>query len=141
MYGAGELQSVYGNPREQGGLPSFLVLFLTVLSYGATPSFCASRIQYPFLRLLATFFATTVSYSPFLHFCDIGDSAAAVTASRCVPRWFQMIPLSATRSGRMPRRATWEMAGPVSSATFIMVITEYSMGLTPRLLSSYTFES
>lgn len=29
-------------------------------------------------------------------------------------------------------------AGPVSSAIFIMVITEYSMGLTPRLFSSYT---
>ena len=43
MYDAGEPQSVYGNPREQGGLPFFLVLLLTVLGYGAMPSFYVSR--------------------------------------------------------------------------------------------------
>lgn len=37
--------------------------------------------------------------------------------------------------------ATWETAGPVSRVIFIMVITERSMELTPRLLSSYAFRS
>lgn len=148
MHDAGEPRSVYGNPREQGGLPSFLVLLLTVLSYGAAAGYavflrfpCSARAS------ASASFPRSPRRSHILPFCTFAISAIARRAgsryggatSRGVPRWFQMIPLSATRSGRMPRRATWETAGPVSSAIFIMVITEYSVGLTLRLPSSYTF--
>lgn len=54
MHDAGEPRSVYGNPREQGGLPSILVLLLTVLGYGLRRLFTLPRTQYPTHRLLST---------------------------------------------------------------------------------------
>lgn len=74
MHDAGEPRSVYGNSREQGGLPFFLVLSLTVLGYGTTPSFYASRIQRSSLRLLAT---SPPRRSHILPFCTFVISAIA----------------------------------------------------------------
>lgn len=140
MHDAGEPRSVYGNPREQGGLPSFLVLLLTVLGYGLRRLFTLPRTQYPTHRLLST---VSPRHSHILPFCTFAISARQpLTASRDVLRWFQMILLSATRSGwgGGGNAVTHNMGDRqvrfrVRFSLFI-VITEYSVGLTPRLFSS-----
>lgn len=145
MHNAGEPWSVYGNPCEQGGLPSFLILLLTVLGYGLRCLFMLP-VQCPSLppsRLLFTF-TTTFSYSPFLHFCDIGDSAARRQPLRCretSPGGFKWSLYQRRDQGECRDVQRGRRQVRVSSAIFIMVITAYSMELTPRLFSSYTFGS
>lgn len=98
MHDAGEPRSVYGNPPNRVASLPFL---RRSLLRGLASSFYASRS-----------FHASPSPSPqcshILLFCTFAISAiaqlaapAAVTVSRGLPRWFQMIPLSATRSGRM----------------------------------------
>lgn len=82
MHDAGEPRSVYGNPREQGGLPSFLVLLLTVLGYGlrlATPSFYASTYTVPDP---SPPFHRSPRHSHILPFCTFAISAIARRGSR-----------------------------------------------------------
>lgn len=76
MYDAGEPRSVYGNPREQGGLPSFLVLLLTVLGYGTTPGY-AVFLRFPYSARASAFFPCSPRRSHILPFCTFAISAIA----------------------------------------------------------------
>lgn len=73
---------------------------------------------------------TTFSHSPFLHFCDIGDSAARRQPLPRIARRPPVIsnePFISDEIGK--NAATWETAGPVSSAIFITTITGYKHGI------------
>lgn len=117
MHDASERRSVYGNPREQGG-PPFLSCSASYCSRLRREEDYAVFLRFPYSARASASFPRSPRRSHILPFCTFTISAiarraapAAVTASRGIPRWFQMIPLSATRSGRMPRRAaTWETA-------------------------------
>jgi len=76
VYDAGEPQSVYGNPREQGGLPFFLVLLLTVLGYGATPGY-AVFLRFSYSARASASFSCSPRRSHILPFCTFAISAIA----------------------------------------------------------------